>query len=150
MHRGTEIAEDLLNELGTNLLLGVGFNDQWQSSAKKFYEIIRTHPMYKSKQITHIGHSLGGAIGNISAVYNNAKGIDDRSITFNAPGTKPVLKRGLPLIDSEQNFHYIYNFDIAGDYIGNILTHLRTNRQTLRPKLTEGLFGEHMLDNFRN
>ena len=139
--------KDLLTDM--LILAFVNVNLQFESS-KKLYSRVRNNVNYENSKIVHTGHSLGGANANILAIWANEKdGKSDKSVTFDAPGVKNIIKDhlivlGFEGLTGEEHFDYITNIDVAGDMVGGAFNHVNAPRFLVRPKVNDC----HSIKNF--
>ncbi len=143
--RGTELFPNVdKNDVTTDAGLSMGKNPQLTSSII-FYNLVRNNQNYGSKNITHTGHSLGGANANCLAILARVKGHADSSISFDSLGVKEVVKRSIDGFSGSERFEYITEIDVAGDLIGGFYSHIDSPKYTIRPKVENC----HSLENFK-
>lgn len=146
--RGTELSVNLSVTDVQDIMTDYGLingNNMQLISAINFYNLVRNNQNYLSKNMTHTGHSLGGANANCLAILARNKGHVDSSISFDSPGVKAVVKKQNIGLTGEERYEYITEIDVAGDLVGKKLQHIDSPRYIIRPKVNDC----HSIDNFK-
>ena len=120
-HRGTDDAFDWID---SNALLAVEQTPAQFADAKSFIDQVKSkmasEGLYVNK-ITYTGHSLGGALAQMSSAYDYLHGLDSRAVVFDSPGiTLSMLQNAVGASFSAPQSLDLTNY-VAAPHIVNTL-----------------------------